>query len=394
MKTKVIEFRYPESQFGKRDIVLRNPMGKGELKLIEWLKEMARKEKISEKPIITDPPQLMYRRRKKVEDFKCPVCGSLIAVSEEEKENISQIEKLVGQMKELGYDAKIKHLCNACCQQGEFPYWIVTLFYIRLEGMLFYHASISNRIKEYENVLSFLRKDEHYLSKYNVEVIHKMLGITFPRLAVLINDNCKIIPKWTNGYEYGEDIDSYSLFNLYPYFNLKYRKIDFEASRELNLFFRTYQPMLTFFFLKLDENYISDYSEMIRTAKEHNSMVLCIIDDLSFIEKDSFLTIKKEFTLSYLIHYCKEFIKRIDFDFILFDFDFILSIDWKSSDIEMIKYYFRAKFDHINEMVEKVEQLLLKIQNDNDFESVINNIKAVLKDKESIMNDLNNFIEK
>lgn len=351
--------------------------------LIERLKEMAEKEKIlSPRPTSAECYCLSYRRREKVEDFTCPVCESVIAVYEEEKENFSQIEKLVGQMKELGCDVKTKNICNACYGQGKHPNRVVTLFYIRLEEMPSYHVSASNNVEDYENILSFLRKDENYFSQYNVEVIHKMLGITFPRLAVLINANCDIVPKWTRGYH----IDSYSLFNLYPYINLKYKKtnIGSEGRNELELFFNTYQPKLTFIFMNPDKDDISEYSEIIPIAKEYNSIVLCIIDQSSFIHIHPLLI--KGFRSLSLTHYynCKEFIKRIDFDFALFT-------EWVTPESAMIKCL--DKLEYVNKIITKVEQLLQEIQNNNDHESIINNIKAAFKDKESIMNDLDNFIE-
>ena len=133
----------------------------------------------------------------------CTLCGRLIKEFDNPKfisSDVEEIERLVEEMKKLGYDVKTERVCS-CCSWDEthkssmaVPRQVDMnfsspradmLFYFRPEGMEAYHVAVDSFPIYYEIVLEFLRSEAAYRGRYgewdyaleHKDTIEKMLGI-------------------------------------------------------------------------------------------------------------------------------------------------------------------------------------------------------------------------
>lgn len=120
--------------------------------LVQRLKSMAEEEVVppDEKLMIT-----CYYPISETHKFTCPRCGR-IALDHNVRGNLHAIISMVEEMKQLGYDVKIKQVCSICSgSNGKHPLDVDTLFYFRFKGMDTYHVAVANHSRAYKVVLDF-----------------------------------------------------------------------------------------------------------------------------------------------------------------------------------------------------------------------------------------------
>ena len=125
---------------------------------------------------------------------KCESCCKQIELFEFETES-ARITKIVNEIKELGYDVKIKCVCSECAaklgitQEDGKPLdddSIYHVFYFKANGQDQYHVAESSYQEEYKVVLAFLKNELSYRDSYDwehfvkedLDVIKKMTGIS------------------------------------------------------------------------------------------------------------------------------------------------------------------------------------------------------------------------
>ena len=113
-------------------------------------------------------------------DYICSYCGDTIKEKyyEWKINEIAQIEEIVKQIKENGYDVVLDktEFCPHCSKQGiESPELI---FKIRFSNNADYHIAKSNIVYEYRCLLAFLSNKETYSgSNRDIIIIQKMTGL-------------------------------------------------------------------------------------------------------------------------------------------------------------------------------------------------------------------------
>jgi hypothetical protein len=120
-------------------------------------------------------------------DYTCPYCHDTI----KEKYNswtiynINQVEEIVKQIKDLGYDVILDktEFCPICSKKNiENPELI---FKFRFSPNANYHVVLSNIVNEYQCLLAFLSNQDKYSGFYgeehalhdNITIIQKMTGL-------------------------------------------------------------------------------------------------------------------------------------------------------------------------------------------------------------------------
>ena len=126
---------------------------------------------------------------------KCDSCGKQIQEMSWRKIVRHVLEKKVETMTELGFDAKIEHLCADCAgklgfkdEDGEtlFDGEMYYVFYFKTKEQENYHLAISNDEDDYNAVIAFLKNEKTYtdffdnthLIKDELPLIERMTGIS------------------------------------------------------------------------------------------------------------------------------------------------------------------------------------------------------------------------
>ena len=129
--------------------------------------------------------------------LKCDMCSSEKEYDEFLMTEDEEILSIIGQIKALGYDAKLIRVCADCANKLGFRYKdgmllqdsvMYCIFYFKNKGQKEYHITRSEDPDDYRAVLAYLKKEKsftdqneaiHWVSD-NKEEIKRMTGITIP----------------------------------------------------------------------------------------------------------------------------------------------------------------------------------------------------------------------
>lgn len=127
-------------------------------------------------------------------EVRCESCGKIVE-EHDWMESLDGIKKKVAEIKMLGYDVKVEHLCAACAtklglkdEDGDslFEGHIYNVFYFKTMNEEQYHVAESSDEDEYKAVLAFLKNEPTYTDYYDathlikdeLDVIKKLTGIS------------------------------------------------------------------------------------------------------------------------------------------------------------------------------------------------------------------------
>ena len=128
--------------------------------------------------------------------LKCAQCGMEKEYDQFLMTDDDEIIATVGQIRALGYDAKVLRTCAACADKLGFKYKDGTplldsvmycVFYFKNKGQKEYHVTRSESPDDYKAVLAYLKNEDRFYDRNealhwvadNKEEIKRMTGITF-----------------------------------------------------------------------------------------------------------------------------------------------------------------------------------------------------------------------